>query len=97
MDNDWRKPFLELFDKLQSLYRANLSVYHNVLLSTNRTRAELESSFEVLEPAYFGKTLAKAIHVETEGCAYHGHLFFAPDRRGLDQLERILDGGRNLG
>ena len=92
MKSDWRKPFLKFKAELKSLYDVNLSIYHAVLMSTNRTRQELLPVIERLEPAYRRKVLAESIEVDTDGCTYHGHLFFADDRRGLNQLGRLLDG-----
>lgn len=88
--SDWRKPFLELKAGLRPLFDANLSIYHAVLLSTRRTSQELQPVIEMLEPAYSGKNLVKTIGVKTPGTEYHAHHFFADDRRGLDQLGRLL-------
>lgn len=90
MKSDWRTPFLELKAGLRPLYDANLNVYHAALLSTNRSGQELEPVFGMLEPGYSGKNLIKSIVVNTDGCTFHGHLFFAADNRGLDQLGRLL-------
>lgn len=86
----WRKPFIELKSSLRALYDSRLSFYHCVVLSTNRSRVELEPIFEMLEPAYCGKSLVHQIPVATDGCTYHGHLFFSDDRRGITQLGRLL-------
>lgn len=89
---DWRKPFLDFKGELRPLYDASLRIHHGVVLSTNRSATELQPVIEMLEPAYANKNLAKTIEVTTDGCAFHGHFFFADDRRGLNQLERLLDG-----
>jgi hypothetical protein len=86
----WRKPFIELKSSLRALYDSRLTFYHCVVLSTNRSRAELSSIFEMLEPAYCGKSLVHEIPVATDGCTYHGHLFFSDDRRGITQLGQLL-------
>lgn len=93
--NDWRTPFKELCVGLRSLYDANLNLFHGVLLSTRRTREELKPTFGMLEPAHFGETLLRSIEADTAGASFHGHLFFANDRRVLDQLGRLLDGIEN--
>lgn len=90
MKEDWRAPFLKLKAGLRSLYDANLRIHHAVLLSTNRSEKELQPIFAMLEPAYICKNIAKSIVVNTDGCVYHSHLFFADDCRGLDQLGRWL-------
>lgn len=89
--NDWRKPFLDLKAELRPLYDASLRIHHGVVLSANRSAAELRPAFEMLEPAYANKNLVKTVEVETDGCTFHGHFFFADDRRGLNQLGRVLD------
>ena len=90
--NDWRTPFKELSVGLRSLYDANLNLFHGVLLSTRRTKEELKPTFGILEPAYSGESLLSSIEVDTVGATFHGHLFFARDRKVLDQLGRLLDG-----
>jgi len=90
MKSDWRKPFLELKAGLRPLYDANLNLHHCVLLSTKRTRDELDPVFDMLEPAYNGKLLIHEIPAKTDGCTYHGHLFFSDDRRGITELGRLL-------
>jgi hypothetical protein len=88
--SEWRKPFIELKTSLRALYDSNLTFYHCVVLSTNRSRTELSSIIEMLEPAYCGKSLVHEIPVATDGCTYHSHLFFSDDRRGITQLGRLL-------
>jgi hypothetical protein len=90
--SDWRDPFLEFQVTLQHIYEENLSVYHTVALSPSTERANLSRSLEFLEPAFHGKQLVLEIPVNTPGCSYHGHLFFADERNAINQIQRALSG-----
>ena len=92
MKIDWREPFLGLKEELRSLYKGSSCIYHGVLLSTNRTRTELEPSIGWLEPAIAGRELLREIRLETPGCVHHSHVFYGSNSSGLLRLEQVLDG-----
>jgi hypothetical protein len=92
MNASWQTPFLDLKAELRSLHDAGLSIRHGLILSASRSEEELQFATEWLEPACQIKKLAKSIAVATDGCSFHSHLFFADDRRGLNQLDWLLDG-----
>jgi len=90
--SDWRIPFQELQRNLFHIYDANLSIHHAVALSTSRSRKELQRPLTMLEPAVSSGKLIREISVSTPGALFHAHLYFADDRRGIDQFQRCLSG-----
>ncbi len=93
MRNDWREPFLELKEELRLLYKASGAFYHGVLLSTNRSREELQPSIDWLEPAIAGHRLLREVRLETTGCIHHSHVFFGSSgASGFLRLEQLLHG-----
>jgi hypothetical protein len=85
----WKTPFLQLQQNIRPLIELKHRLFYANVVLPFHDRAKAVEFANDLEPAYMDSDLVGIVETPTEGCKFHGHLYYG-DTAVFQQMESLL-------
>lgn len=87
--SQWKTPFLQLQNNIRPLIELKHRLFYANVVLPFHDRTKAAEFANDLEPAYMDSDLVGIVETPTEGCKFHGHLYYG-DTAVFQQMESLL-------